>query len=163
MKTTIAFLFVATTLPIAGCDLLIEKRTQVIVIPPESKEIHIYYEFEGISMREDGLASDLSNGRRSQLSQAKADLDGLQMDGANFFSSGEYSAAPRANMRVEKLRFFKDPTRERSLCADRRITILDRSLWEKEQNNETSSLIKSILENNGNEGFRESIRVLREE
>jgi hypothetical protein len=134
MKRSIApLLILLATMTSSGC-LLIEKKTLVIIVPPESNEIHFYCMFEGISMWEDGRAAELSNGNRSQLSQAKADLNGLKKDGANFFMTGVYTKDPPEHCRVEKLRFFLNPERERRLCADRRITLFDRAEFIKNLN-----------------------------
>jgi hypothetical protein len=134
MKTSIpAVLILFATLTSSGC-VVIEKKTLVMIIPPESNEIHLCYVFEGISV----------DGGRGSLAQAKSDLDNLKKNDFSFFMSGTAKDNPvLQHCRFEKLRFFVDPERKRPLCADRRMTIVNREEFEKILN---KSISESLAE-----------------
>jgi hypothetical protein len=119
------------TLTLSGC-LVIEKKTMVMILPRESNEVQVYYVFEGIS----------SHGA---LESAQRQLDELKKDDFSFFffAPGTDKENPLLqHCRFEKLRFFVDAKRERSLCADRRMTILDRKEFAKALN---KSIARDLL------------------
>jgi len=139
MKRAIAFLLIAlATATSCGC-LVIEKKTLIMIVPPESNEIRLYYVFEGISVLE---------GEKSGFAQAQSELDNLQRDNFSFFVSGLWSDTPLLrHCRFEKLRFFTDSERKRSLCADRRVTIHDREKFANRLNSSiTETLAASFFE-----------------
>ena len=163
MRTLIASLLILlATMTSSGC-LVIEKRTAVMIIPPESDEIHLYFVFEGISMWEDGRAAELGSFGRSQLSQAKADLNGLKKDGFSFLMPGSYSVEPLQHCRVDKLHFFLDPKRERRLCADRRITIVNRADFAKRLNESCDEFFNLAFLNRDDKEIQEEIKKLNDE
>jgi hypothetical protein len=126
VKTATASLgLVLAALTSSGC-VVMEKKHLVMIVPPESNEVHLYYVFEGISVLEDP---------HSRLESAEGDLDRLKGDDFSFFVSGtdKFSGSEAGekspllrHCRFEKLRFFVDQERKRPLCADRRMTILNR-------------------------------------
>jgi hypothetical protein len=121
---------------------VIEKKTMVMTVPPQSNEIHLYYVFEGISVLD---------GRGSTLRVAQSYLDDLKEDDFSFFVGGSLKESPLLrHCRFEKLRFFVEPGRKRPLCADRRMTILNRGEFGK------------ILNKSISEGFSEDCRRLDE-
>src|SRR5688500_30173 len=98
----------------AGC-LVIERKTLVLVLPPDSRELHLYYLFEGISVLEHS---------ESNLATAEKQLKNLGNDDLSFFVNGSLEVAgPRRDdpilklFRFEPIRFYRDPTRKRQLCA----------------------------------------------
>jgi hypothetical protein len=104
----------------SGC-LVIEKKTLVLIVPPDSKEVRMYYAFEGLSVLDH---------KDSKLESAKDHLDELGKDNLHFFIMG-LGGSPADNpflkhVQFERLRFYTDPNRKRSLCADRKVTIVDR-------------------------------------
>jgi hypothetical protein len=122
---------------LSGC-LVIEKKTLVMVVPPESKEVRLYYVFEGLSVLDD---------RNASLNQANDQLENLRRDDLSFFVNG-YDALPRddpllKHFRFEPLRFFRDPTRARQLCADRRAAIADRAQFAKDLNAWLTDMIRN--------------------
>lgn len=138
MKTSISPLWIVlATLTLSGC-VVIEKKTMVMVVPPKSNEIHLYYVFEGISVLEHNS---------STLARAKNDLDALKEDDFSFFVPGTGKNSPLLEQcRFEKLRFFDDAKRKRPLCADRRLTIRNRDEFAKILNKSISeSLMESFL------------------
>src|SRR4051812_27344335 len=58
---------------LSGC-LVIENKTKVIVVPPDSKEVRMYYVFEGLS-----CLNDSGTDKRS-LERAKIGLKALQKE-----------------------------------------------------------------------------------
>src|SRR5262249_46194181 len=126
MKTSIPSLFILlATLCSSGC-LVIEKKTVVVIIPPESKEIYLYYVFEGIS------EAQYPDGEPPTLGQLQLDINDLKKENLSFFlpnrpkQSGSVHSRLLKNFRSEELRFFIDPRRKRPLCADVKKTILNR-------------------------------------
>jgi hypothetical protein len=118
---------------LSGC-LVIEKKTLVLVVPPESKEVRMYYVFEGLSVLEGG-----------ELNKAEEQLDSLKKEDFSFFlSQDQPTNSPLVkHLRFSDLRFFLDLTRKRSLCADRRVTILDRDAFARELNEGISQTIRT--------------------
>jgi hypothetical protein len=118
-------LLVLAALTSSGC-VVIEKTTMLMIVPPESNEIQLYYVVEGISQLEHP---------DSTLEKAQQDLDSLKNEDFGyfvFFVSGTGRDSPLLqHCRSDKLRFFVDPERKRSLCADRRMTILNRAEFAK--------------------------------
>jgi hypothetical protein len=104
----------------SGC-LVIEKKTLVLIVPPDSKEVRMYYAFEGLSVLDH---------KDSKLESAKDHLDELSKDKLHFFIMGLGDSSADnpllKHVRFERLRFYTDPDRKRSLCADRKVTIVDR-------------------------------------
>src|SRR5690242_587676 len=100
---------------LSGC-LVIEKKTLVLVIPPDSQEVRMYYLFEGLSVLD---------GNSSSLMTAKNQLDSLKRPGFGFFALAEadHKDPVLENFRFDDLRFFIDSSRERRLCADRRAVL----------------------------------------
>src|SRR5262245_3656175 len=96
-------------LPVLSGCLVIEKKNLVMLIPGESKEIRMYYVFEGLSLLDDG-----------DLGTAKRQLDQLAKDDLGFFilGTGDQPDNPFLKpFRFERLRFFTEPRRGRQLCA----------------------------------------------
>jgi hypothetical protein len=122
---------------LSGC-LVIEKKTLVMMVPPESKEARLYYVFEGLSVLDD---------RNATLNQAAEQLDNLQRDDLSFFVNG-YQTLPADDpivreFRFELLRFFRDPARGRQLCADRHAVITDREQFARELNERVTDVIRT--------------------
>jgi hypothetical protein len=122
---------------LSGC-LVIEKKTLVMVVPPESKEARLYYVFEGLSVLDD---------KNATLNQASEQLDNLQRDDLSFFVNGYQALSADDSLvksfRFEPLRFFRDPSRGRQLCADRRATITDREQFARELNARITDVIRN--------------------
>lgn len=114
-------LLLAALLALPGC-LVIEKKTLILVVPPDSKEARLHYRFEGISSLDHPEGS---------LDGAKADLTALQQDDLRFFVPGNLRADHplRKHLRFGKLSFTTDPARTRPLCASREVTITDRGAF----------------------------------
>ena len=75
-----------------------EKKTFVMLLPPNSKEIHAYEVFEGISVVED---------KQSRLESAKGEINALKEPDFTFFKTGIEKESPlRKVCRFEKPRFF---------------------------------------------------------
>jgi len=150
MKTSIRALWIVlATLTSSGC-VVIEKKTKVMIVPAESNEIHVYYLFEGISVLEH---------RQSTLRSAQGDLDRLKEDDFSFFVPGTDKGSPLLqHCRFEKLRFFIDPERERSLCADRRMTILNREEFAKILNKSISEWLAREFLRQDEEEIQAAIR-----
>src|SRR4051812_40874967 len=98
-----------------GC-LIIEKKTMVLAVPPDSKEVRMYYVFEGLSV--------CAGGDRP-LDRARRGLTGLKKPGLSFFIQPPEEAPPSPtkeddpvlkHFRFQDLRFFLDPSRKRQLC-----------------------------------------------
>jgi hypothetical protein len=112
---------------------VIEQKTMVMIVPPESNEIQMCYVFEGMSVEED-----------SNSTQAQLHLKSLKNDDFSFFVEGTGKDSPLLqHCRFEKLRFFVDPERKRSLCADRRMTILNRTEFAKLLNKSISESLST--------------------
>jgi hypothetical protein len=110
---------------ITGC-LVIEKKTLVLMIPEKSKEVHLYYVFEGLSVLRHN---------KSTLEKAVANRRTLEANRLNFFIGGTELDSPLLKfVRFEDLNYYLDPNRERKLCAERRVTITDRTKFVKELN-----------------------------
>ena len=128
-----SLLIALATLTSSGC-LVIEKKAMVMILPPESNEVQMYYVFEGISVLDT---------KEATLQQAQHQLDNLKKDDFSFFGPGTDKENPLLqHCRFEKLRFFVDAKRKRPLCADRRMTILDRKEFAKGLN---KSIARELL------------------
>jgi hypothetical protein len=138
---------VATRLPLlalillpatSGC-VVIEKKTLLLVLSAKSREVPMYYVFEGISVLE---------GQGSTLEKARKDLMAYQQPELSFFvaPAGTGNELLQKSFRFEKLRFFLDPSRPRRLCADRRVTLTDREAFAKELNTETTVTLRHQLQ-----------------
>lgn len=129
------------TLPwLSGC-LVIEKKTLVMVVPRDSKEVRMYYVFEGLSCL---------RGNNASLDKAKTDLEGLKKDDLSFFVfTGNTVANPDdpllKQMRFDPLRFYTDPARKRSLCAERKVTIVDRDAFARFLNEAISAEVRTNM------------------
>jgi hypothetical protein len=104
--------------------LAVEKKSMVLIVPANSKEIHAYEVFEGISVADD---------KNPQLERAKGEINALKEPKFSFFASGEKGSPVLKVCQFEKSRFFlhPDPACKRPLCMDRRITITDREQFFK--------------------------------
>ncbi len=130
---------------LVGC-VVIEKKSLVVIVPPNSKEAYVYYTFEGISVLDSG---------KSTLDRAKTDVDSLKKGQLNFF----VPVAPplKKYCRFENLRYFSDPDRPRSLCADRRMTILDRDKFAAELNKNLNEFLAQQWMQLDAQGIRDEI------
>ena len=111
----------------AGC-LVIEKKTLIMVLPADSKEIHLQYVFEGLSRLDD---------QNSNIGEAVKQMKGLERNDIAFFAQGvatDPDNPAMKNFAFGKLRWYSDPSRTRRLCAERRATIKDRDALEDEIN-----------------------------
>src|SRR5262245_54792112 len=86
---------------VAGCQgLAIEKKTLVLVVPPESKRVWVYSVLEGLSVTGDNLP------------RAVEDLKRLREPGLSFFPEVELYPAekpfPERYFEYDELRFFLD-------------------------------------------------------
>lgn len=137
----LAWALVLTALPwLSGC-LVIEKKTLVMVVPPDSREVRMYYVFEGLSCL---------NGDNATLDRARRGLDALKKDDLSFFIFSESATEPQENpllkqMRFEPLRFYTDPARQRTLCADRKVTIVDRKAFAQILNDAISDAVRTSM------------------
>src|SRR5258707_7919514 len=117
--SVLAFLLPLITC-VSGC-LVVEKKTLVLIVPPDSQEVRTCYAFEGLSVLQH---------KDSTVAGAKADLDDLGKDNLHFFVTGLADPSPDdpllKHLRFDRLRFYNDENRKRSLCADRKVTITDR-------------------------------------
>jgi len=139
MRRTIELLFAVVAVTASSGCLVIEKKAMVMVVPADSKEVHLYYVFEGISVLEN---------KNSSLEAATGQLDEMKKDNFSFFvSDNGLDDSLVKHCGFEKLRFYSDPDRKRSLCADRRMTIKDRQAFAKELNR----MIAAALTDGGNE------------
>jgi hypothetical protein len=128
---TLGRLLALALLPfLAGC-VVIERKHLVVAVPPNSDTIELYYVFEGISVLE-----------HENLENAKNQLDDLQKPDFSFFAPGAGAENPLLKgVRFEKLRFYIDPARKRTLCADRRVTVIDRHAFAKTLNEAINSVL----------------------
>lgn len=125
MNTRATSLLLAILIAAPGC-LTIEKKSLVMVVPPASKEVHLYYVFEGISVLDD---------KATKLERAKQDLARLKKPNFAFFSPATTADdSLLRHFRFEDARFFTNPERKRPLCMDRRVTITDRDALAKDLN-----------------------------
>jgi hypothetical protein len=145
-------LFVSLTS--TGC-LAVEKKTLVLVVPPNSKEIHCYHVFEGISVAEQKDAT---------LARAKAEINALKEPHFSFFGINIEKGSPLSDIcRFEKTRFFvhPNPTQKRPLCMDRRFTITDRDAFAKLANQNLSAELNKNFQENSDEKFQQEIKKAR--
>jgi len=118
---------------LSGC-LVIEKKSLVLVLAPDSKEVRMYYVFEGLSVLEHN---------QSTLEKATGDLAALKTPDFSFFTQGVGGNSPLLeHFRFEKLRFFLDPMRKRQLCADRRVRITDREAFARALNEDITKVLR---------------------
>jgi hypothetical protein len=128
-------------LPCASGCLVIEKRTLVCVLPAESTEIRMYYLFEGLSVL---------NHKDSSLQQAADQMEDLKKDSPSFFFTGTNSGKPAdedlilKQLRFEPLRFYRDPSRKRPLCAERKAVVSDRKQFAAALNNELAKSVRDF-------------------
>ena len=138
MKNWIYSLLVIVLSLVSGC-LVTERKSLVMIIPAKSNEIHVCYAFEGISVENHG-----------SLKNAAFELKDMQGENFSFFLPAETlkrtlpktknfadqnpEDSPLNYCRFEKLRFFVNSERKRPLCADRRMTITDRTKFENSLN-----------------------------
>jgi hypothetical protein len=110
---------------ITGC-LVIETKTLVMVVPPDSRKVHMLYIYEGLSC--------LDNNSNSTVQKAVQSMESLKKDDLSFFIFNDGPAPPPddpflKHLRFEPLHFYVDPSRKRSLCAYRQVTIIDRNAF----------------------------------
>jgi hypothetical protein len=120
-------LLIAAIFCSTGC-LVIEKKTMVIVLPEDSERVHLYYTFEGLSVRDEG---------DTPLKQAITELNTLKASTLSFFVHGASFSGDDPNLKsfyFEPLRFYIDPNRKRQLCADRKVTVKERTQFLKDIN-----------------------------
>ena len=152
-------LLVALLPGLSGC-LVIEKKTLILVVPPDSKEVEMYYVFEGLSVLDS---------RDSTLEKASRDLEALKQKDLSFFVTGTSGSRPLLeSFRFEDLRLFENPKRPRPLCAHRRVRVVDRDKFAKALNCELSQglaqlpsdvdEIRKLLEEARKEGEKEETR-----
>jgi hypothetical protein len=148
--TTVLALLVSMSA--VGC-LEIEKQTQVIVVPPDSKEVHIYYVLEGLSVSTNGLPS-------AALCDAKRGVDSLKEPSLDFVTVGLPIKHPDPKLfRFDKLRFFLDPERRRQLCMDRRVTVLDRDALAENMSAEASRLLRMLFADRSAKAIHEMVQA----
>jgi hypothetical protein len=146
MRTRIIpFIVLLAAVNASGC-LTIQKKSLVVLVPPASKEVHMYYVFEGISVVEG--KDNSPKAVKENLERARNELDGLKKPDFSFFISGLGSDEKLAkHCRFEPVRFYENPDRERKLCMDRRVTITDRDAFARELNDTISIVLrKSFME-----------------
>ena len=135
----------------SGC-VVIEKKTLVLVVPPDSNDVHLCYVFEGISVLDH---------KESTLPRARTDLDDLKKDDFGFFVAG--GTGPDnpllRHCRFEPVRFFTDPGRQRPLGAVRRMTIRDRDEFAKDLNRSLSEVLAASFRPDAREVLAEIKRV----
>jgi hypothetical protein len=133
MARAVGRLFLLALFPfLAGC-VVIERKHLVVAVPRNSDTIELYYVFEGISVLE-----------HENLESAKNQLDDLQKPDFSFFAPGAGADNPMLKgVRFEKLRFYLDASRKRTLCADRRVTVIDRHAFAKTLNEAINSVLAS--------------------
>ena len=112
------WLVMALILPFESGCLVIERKNLVMVLPPESKTIQLYYNFEGLSVL---------NSNNSSLDRAKQSLISLSQDGPHYFSTLQVFGLDIEGQ-FEIPRFYLDPGRKRQLCMDQRATLANRDL-----------------------------------
>jgi hypothetical protein len=123
-----------------GC-LAIRKRTLIIHLPEDSRQVRLHYVFEGLGVR--------SESERS-LEIARDQVDTLSENGYGFFaqlpkslrqdeSPGTRHQRMLALFRFEKIRWFRDESADRPLAGDRRVTITDIDAFLKILNEPTST------------------------
>lgn len=133
---------------LSGCDrLVIEELTLLVSVPPNSNEVNLYYVYEGISFRS----------VRDRKDWSKSDLDQLRQAKFNFFAPSDGQSALEELCDFEDLRFFIDPTRKRQLCADRRMTIRNRSEFAKILNQAISEAIKDATKDRDEQAIKDLI------
>ncbi|CEF49232.1 unnamed protein product [uncultured bacterium] len=152
-----------------GC-LVIEKRSWVLVIPPDSKEIRMYYVLEGLSVEKqkgpNGPYSDLEKAKK-QITELKEPDSILYFTFLSVFGTRGDSplndkfrvALPEVFgtggllefCRFEDLRFYQDEKRKRPLCADRRVMVTDREEFAKNLNKLISRLLADDLRGDADE------------
>jgi hypothetical protein len=144
---------------LVGC-LVIEKKTLVLMIPEKSEEVHLYYLFEGLSVLQHSDAT---------VEKAVQDLRSLEANRLNFFVLGVDHQSPLLEyIRFKDLNSYLDPNRERKLCAQRQVTITDRTKFIKELNQLISDCLKAETESSfrvdpSRPSLRTSLKVLEQE
>jgi hypothetical protein len=139
----------------AGC-LVIERKTLILVLPANTKTIELYYVFEGLSVLD---------GQNSQLDTARNQIDNLKADDFSFFINGVTAHLDDPllkQFRFEKLRFFRDNERKRSLCADRRATVVDREALELKINDIVGRELRNLFTGT-HADFQAQVRGAREQ
>jgi hypothetical protein len=110
---------------LVGC-LVIEKKTLVLMIPEKSEEIQMYYLFEGMS---------IFNHHDSTVEKTVDHLRALGANHLTFFVLGSRQDSSLLEyVRFQDLNYYLDPNRERKLCAQRQVTITDRTKFVDELN-----------------------------
>jgi hypothetical protein len=146
-------------LPCASGCLVIEKRTLVCVLPAESNEIRMYYLFEGLSVWDDN---------NSSLDRAVEQMDDLKKDSPTFFFTGSGSGQTAneelllKQLRFEPLRFYRDPSRKRPLCAERKAVVSDRKQFAAALNSELTRSVREFTRNDVN-GMQAKIKEANQE
>src|SRR5262249_17424345 len=110
-----------------------------LTIPPDSKEIRLFYVLEGISALDE---------KGSSLKPAKRELLQMKENDLSIFGLSWGKDGPLLKLcRFEKLRFFTDPERKQPLCADRHMTIIDRDEFAKILNTSISHVLAELYRN----------------
>jgi hypothetical protein len=135
----------------SGC-VVTEKKTLVIVVPPDSNDVHLCYAFEGISVLDH---------KESSLARARTDLDGLRKDDFGFFVPGGtgLDGPLLKHCRFEPVQFFTDAGRKRSLCAVRRMSIRDRDEFARVLNQKLSETLAASFRPDAKEVLADVKRV----
>jgi hypothetical protein len=118
-------LLVLMALPLLSGCLVIEKKTLVMVVPPDSRKVYMFYVYEGLSCLDHG---------NSNVNTAVQSMQNLMKDDLSFFVFNDGPPPPPddpflKHLRFEPLHFYVDPSRKRSLCAYRRVTVMDRDAF----------------------------------
>lgn len=122
--------------------LAVENKSLVLVLPPDSKEIRIYYVLEGISVAQGAT-------REEDPREEATALASLKRPEFMFFTVpvGDQKGIQK-NIRFDELRFLLDKSRKRQLCADRKAIVANREMFARWLNAEIPSYIKDLREIN---------------
>jgi len=151
-RPLLSLIVLVVSLTSVGC-LAVEKKTLVLVVPTNTKEIHTYTTFEGISV--------VGGGSVSYLESAKSEINQIKEPDFSFFKLGIEKESPlRKVCRFENTRFFlhSDPTHKRPLCMDRGLTITDRDQFFRFVNQSISEEIVRGSQQQSEQEFLDEIK-----
>lgn len=132
-----------------GCErLVIENKSVLVAVRAESEEISVYYVYEGISLRD-------------KKNWAQSDLDALRLAQFQYLPSNAEFALEFCEF--GDLRFFVDPARLRKLCADRRMTIRNRTELAEAVNEAINKASRDSMNDVDNEAIQNGIRTTHTE
>jgi hypothetical protein len=158
-RRALCFLLALGLLPwLSGC-LVIEKKTLVLLVPQESAEVRLLYVFEGLSVAR-GDGSSLENAV-NQMNNLRRPGLGFFVNGADLFQ-GQGEPPLLKHFRFQAIRFYRDPSRQRQLCADRPAVICDRDQFATGLNSYVTEAMRDLAKKTVNE-VQADLKKVRED